>query len=778
MKSIFKGLMVVAGFLAVVVVGFFAGYYLNWFGTSSGPGTIEGAALPAEVIIARRDAQDAAADQLGFQTDTQILFGDLHVHTTYSTDAFLWSMPMLGGTGAKPLGEACDFARYCSGLDFWSSNDHAEGLSPRMWREIRDSINQCQAVSGDADDPDLVSFIGYEWTQVGRTPADHYGHKNVIFRDLEDENVSARPIASSGLVSDVLRNTMPAFPPGIVLREGLQSGRYWDFNAFLAENRAVPICDADTPSSELPVDCFETAATPGDLVMRLEDQGLDPLIIPHGSSWGFYTPPGTSWDKQLAPAMRPENFPLVEIYSGHGNSEEYRPWRAINFDATTETATCPESSDSYMPSCQRAGQIIHERCIAEGSAEDVCAAAAAQARSDYANMGVAGHLAVLGEATEDWLNAGQCNDCFQPPLNHRPMTSVQYGLAISNFDQGADNPLRFNWGFISSSDTHRARPGTGYKEVDRYNNTDSGGPVNETWRRQFVPEEEQLPESRFITREELMAMAGFQLTEMERQGSFWLTGGLAAVHTAGRSREEIWDAMERRETYATSGPRILLWFDLLEADGGTKPMGSTLDMDQAPIFRVRAVGAFKQKEGCPEFAELGMDGERIERLCSGECYNPADERHKITRIEIVRIQPQIFEGETVDDLITDPFLTLECPDDEAGCQVEFTDPDFVSDGRDALYYARAIQEPTMAINAENLRCEYDEAGNCVEVMPCWGDYRVPGSDDCLSPTEHRAWASPIYLSYNAPSSAGLTGALPLDDAVPAEEPADGSDDGE
>ena len=25
-------------------------------------------------------------------------------------------------------------------------------------------------------------------------------------------------------------------------------------------------------------------------------------------------------------------------------------------------------------------------------------------------------------------------------------------------------------------------------------------------------------------------MAGFQLTEFERQSSFWLTGGLAAVH--------------------------------------------------------------------------------------------------------------------------------------------------------------------------------------------------------------------------------------------------------
>ena len=44
--------------------------------------------------------------------------------------------------------------------------------------------------------------------------------------------------------------------------------------------------------------------------------------------------------------------------------------------------------------------------------------------------------------------------------------SIQYGLAISNFDN-PENPTRFNWGFISASDNHRARPGTGYKPAQR-----------------------------------------------------------------------------------------------------------------------------------------------------------------------------------------------------------------------------------------------------------------------------------------------------------------------
>jgi len=782
MKSILRGLLSLVVLLAVIIGGYLAGYHLNWYGTSSGPGTIEGAAIPLEVILGRRDAQSAAAEAVGADAEAQILFGDMHVHSTYSTDAFIASLPILGGTGAKPLGEACDFARYCSGLDFWASTEHAEGLTPRMWREIRDSVNQCQAVSGSEEDPDLVSFVGFEWSQVGLTREQHYGHKNVIFRDLDDASISARPIGAAGAASLALRDNMVLFPPQVILREGAQSARLFDANAYILENRAVSDCDASLSSSALPDDCYESAATPADLFARVQDQGLDPLIIPHGSSWGLFAPPGTSLDKQLMPEMHPAEYRLIEIYSGHGNSEEYRPWRGVLLDPMTGEASCPEPTPSYLPACWRAGEITYGRCIATDADEETCLAAAAQARSDHASMGNAGHLAIVGEASEDWLNAGLCNDCFQPPQNHRPMTSIQYGLAISNFDNGDDDPLRFNWGFIGSSDNHQARPGTGYKEVDRRGGmTEAAGPVDEFWRRFFVPVEEPRIESRTLTRDELAEIAGFRLLELERQGSFWLTGGLAAVHSEGRSRAQIWDALERRETYATSGPRILMWFDLVNGGDGEDffPMGATLDMDRNPVFRVRAVGSFKQNEGCPEFAEYGMDGERIERICSGECYNPSDERHKITRIEVIRIRPQITEGEPVEMLIEDPYLTLDCPDDETGCAVEFTDPDYLTTGRDALYYARAIQEPTLAINAENLRCEYDDAGNCIQVTPCWADYRVSADDDCLAPTEHRAWASPIYLSYMTPLTLDLTGGgapqPELDDAT-QEEAAPGGDE--
>jgi len=58
------------------------------------------------------------------------------------------------------------------------------------------------------------------------------------------------------------------------------------------------------------------------------------------------------------------------------------------------------------------------------------------------------------------------------------------------------------------------------------------------------------------------------------------------------------------------------------------------------------------------------------------------------------------------------------------------------------------KEATDTINGDNLRCKYDSEGNCIEVNPCWGDYRVDSEDACLSKEEHRAWSSPIYVSKN------------------------------
>jgi hypothetical protein len=740
----------------VLVIGagafWWAGARNGWFGHERDAGPITGKAIPAEVI----DSRDRAVAAVAPEGDTgQILFGDFHVHTSYSSDAFQWALPILGGPGVYPVGDACDFARYCSGVDFWAITDHAESGTPYRWKETKQAIRQCQAVSGDTDSPDLVSFLGFEWTQVGRTPADHFGHKNVIFEGLGDEDVAARQIAASGVATETLRTTARGVSPVLALEDLPDRDIYYDFNKFIKNIQKVPACDPKLPSNELPADCFEEAATPGELVRRLEQQGLDPLIIPHGTSWGFYTPPGTTWDKALAPSERPDKLSLIEVYSGHGNSEEFRPWRDVVPNADGQSATCPPPTANYLPSCWRAGDIIMERCLKTAQAEDVCAKRAEETRLAYANMGIAGHLVIGGETPEDWLDAGQCVDCFLPPFNHRPGTSVQYGLAVSRFDEDPAHPTRFKWGLIASSDNHRARPGTGYKQFDRRVQTEAAGAVNEKTRLRFMgkpKEADAFPHP--IPRDELLKMAGFQLTEFERQSSFWLTGGLAAVHAPNRSREAIWDAMQRREVYATSGHKTLLWFDAREEAGGLAArMGGEMTTGVAPSFTVRAVGSFKQKPGCPDFARAGLDAERIEHLCGGECDNPSDERRLITRIEVVKIRPQARPGEPIDGLIQDRFLVHECAPNPNGCSFTFTDPAYAAEGRDAIYYVRAIEEAQPTINANPIQCVRDESGRCVQAKLCYGDYRS-GESDCTAPSEPRAWSSPIYLYHPTAASRG------------------------
>lgn len=236
--------------------------------------------------------------------------------------------------------------------------------------------------------------------------------------------------------------------------------------------------------------------------------------------------------------------------------------------------------------------------------------------------------------------------------------------------------------------------------------------------------------------------------------SFWLSGGLVAAHSRGRSRDALWEALQKRRVYATSGPRILLWFDWLNAPGeagGTTPMGGAARSLSAPRFRVRAVGARIQQPGCPEEAREILGDERLALLCKAECHHPGEARQRIARIEVVRIRPRLHADEAVADLVEDPWRVFDCDPEAISCAVEFEDADFPGAARDGVYYVRAVQEATPAINAATLRCRSGEGGGCEEVEPCYGDYRSPEGDDCLAPAEERAWSSPIFVDYGAPS---------------------------
>jgi len=735
----------VAGVVVLLVVVTTLVLYLaglGTFGSHEAPGEVNPAARPAGVVGAATAKIEGAASALGVPRPKQILFGDLHVHTTFSFDAFMISLPTARSEGSHPPADACDFARYCSALDFWSINDHAEQITPRHWRETVDSIRQCNAVAGEGQNPDTVAYLGWEWTDVGDTPDDHYGHKNVVIAHTDESRIPARPIAAASTFERA-RSAVGDIPLPLTGLFALASGepRIHDLARYFAERNRLDVCPTGVDVRELPTDCLETARTPADLFAKLDQWGLDSIVIPHGTTWGFYTPPGSTWDKQLAGDLHdPDRQTLFEIYSGHGNSDAYSDFRAIRFEG--DRVVCPEPTAHYLPTCWRAGQIIESRCLADGADAADCAERARVARQNAAEALSQDHLTVPGAAPADWLDAGQCRECDEPSFNYRPGGSAQYVLALGNFDD-PQNPRRFRFGFMSSSDNHYARPGTGFKEVHRYGFTESrdrspqGGLLADVLTPSPV---EPASHSKPFDPDDA---AGFALFQLERQSSFFMTGGLIAAHSTGRDRESVWKTLERREVYGTSGPRILLWFDLINPPGTTGqpvPMGGSAVMRGTPIFQARAVGSYEQLPGCPEYAVSGLGPAEIERVCKGECYHPSDRRRLISRIEVVRIRPQVSPDEDVAELIDDPWRSFRCQPDPAGCAITFTDPEYERDGRASVYYVRAVETPAPAINAGGVRCRYDASGQCVEAEPCVGL-----EDECLSSYEPKAWSSPIYV---------------------------------
>lgn len=741
-KSMFLwgGLTVVAG-LGGLVTAFGQG----WFGAHEGPGKITGAAVPVVALESRQILQSTARDAIGAQSAKQILFGDLHVHTTISSDAFFYTLAFFGGDGGHPQADACDFARYCSALDFWSINDHAYAITPRKWDETVQSIRQCNAVAGDAANPDIVAFLGWEWTQRGNLPKDHYGHKNIILRDLEDDKIPDRPVFAGEF-----GNLYPKwdFKQRVLASAFGGDPRLDDMNKAILEVQGTPVCPTGVDVHDLQKGCVDSAATPEELFRKLDEWGSASIVIPHGTAWGWIAPPFASWDNQLdAGNHDPKRQTMIEIYSGHGNSEEYRPYRAYGMDESG-TAFCPKPTATVTPTCWQAGEIIRTRCMTLGETPETCHVRAVKARNLAAQFGLIGHNVVGGYAAEEWLDAGQCKDCFLPTFNHRPASSAQYALALRNFDD-PDNPLGYEFGIMASSDNHSARPGTGYKEFARRTMTDAIGPEP---KERVISLEGEVQE-RLTTAEpvDLSKLNLLGILESERSSSFLLTGGLIAAHSMGRDRAAIWDALDQKQVYGTSGSRILLWFDLINGPGeSVRPMGSKVEMEEVPRFEVRAIGSFKQKPGCPDYATNALSPERLEHLCRGECYNPSDQRKLITRIEIVRIRPQSYAGEPIVNLIDDAWKVFPCPPDEAGCTVQFSDEEYLTNGRDALYYARAIEEESDAVNGGQLRCTRDEDGNCISIDVCYGGARgTPSDDDCLTPTEERAWSSPIFVDYAA-----------------------------
>ena len=239
-------------------------------------------------------------------------------------------------------------------------------ITPQHWQETKESIRQCNAVAGDPANPDMVAFLGWEWTQVGATPEDHYGHKNVIFRDTdEDQRADAADQRARPQLVGALRQRRAALAAPAAAR----SLDFAEPPALLRLRRAsstscatTPICPDGVDTRKLPGDCLETRRDARTSCSRSSTSGASTRSSSRTARRGASTRRrARRWDKQLTGAQHdPERQTLIEVFSGHGNSEEYRDWQRGHGRRPTATPSAPSRRDG-LPAVLLAGRRDHPR---------------------------------------------------------------------------------------------------------------------------------------------------------------------------------------------------------------------------------------------------------------------------------------------------------------------------------------------------------------------------------------------------------------------------------
>jgi hypothetical protein len=286
-------------------------------------------------------------------------------------------------------------------------------------------------------------------------------------------------------------------------------------------------------------------------------------------------------------------------------------------------------------------------------------------------------------------------------------SALQIGLQIEQ--KLGVNPYKF--GLIGSTDSHT---GLATAQEDNFFGKHSGAePGPERWKHPMA-----------------------QVGDKKYEGWAMVASGLAAVWARENTREALFDAMERKETYATTGSRMLVRFfggwDFVEKDaqsrlpgaiGYTKgvPMGGDLPKapaGQAPAFLVAALkdplsGNLDRIQIVKGWVD--QSGERHEKI-----YNVAWSGDRQLRAD--GTLPPV--GNTVDVKNATWTNTIGAPE----LIKVWTDPDFDPKVR-AVYYARVLEIPTPRWTA------YEAQRYGVEMTP-----EVPMT------TQERAYTSPIWYT--------------------------------
>ncbi len=637
---------------------------------------------PESVYAAREFGQLTPAPCVQSVPTRQALFGDLHIHTSLSNDAWNFDVRAtpddayryaFGGSLRLPLGD--DFtARTVSidrPLDFAGVTDHAEflgeqsicfdsdsagydskfcvvmrsgeGRAPALIKQIMSPFSaRDAAVCGD-DGAECAARSEQTWQQN----IDAAQRWNDMTSNCERTTFIAYEYSSFRLGSNLHRNVI--FRNSAVVQRPISYidvQREWDLWRILKEQ------------------CIDS------------DSGCDVLAIPHNSNISngrmfAVDYPGAPSTKERAAraALRQKMEPVVEIMQHKGDSE------------------CRNGVEGVLGS-------VDELCNFEKYENQVFRQTVDE--DEVVEQCYQGPLA-------DWL----------PHLGPNCLdrkSYVRYALAQGLIEQREMGVNPFKFGITASTDTHNAIAG-GVQEANFPGHLGNGD-ATAVQRVQF---EAEIPGNASNN-----------------------PGGLIGVWAKENSRDAIFDAMQRREVFGTSGPRITPRFfagwhldkdlcgrnDMLEAAYAQGvPMGADLPAAPAATTELRFLVSAKADAGSSAFP--GVPLQRLQVIKGW-----ADAEGQIHQ-RVFEVAGDSDNGASVD--------MTTCEPQGAGfgqlCAV-WSDPEFDT-AISAVYYLRAVENPS---------CRYS-ARQCLE---------IPSSDrpaHCTEPffdpvIQERAWSSPIW--YTAP----------------------------
>jgi hypothetical protein len=539
------------------------------------------------------------------------LFGDLHVHTSYSVDAFVFGVRALpddayrfakGGTIEHGAGYPIQLRRP---LDFFAVTDHAEYLGtaraaqpdiPTVRRPLRDVLrsgSRLEITRYWLDSVLVLTSHGFAAGEGGRTFGDPSQQREVE-RDAWRDIIAAAE-----------RHDEPGVFTAFIGYEWSSWGIHRNvvYGSSAAPER--PFSSNDSRRAQ-------------DLWKALEAQraaGQPVIAIPHNgneSNGRMYPGEATEaleWSE--SEAMRRRTIePVSEIYQVKGSSE-------------THPLLSPDDS--------------------------------------FADFEIVERLNLSGETQVG-------------PAGGYTRRALRTGLELAMRDGW--NP--YVLGVIGSSDSHNA-----------------SSPVEEDRHHGKLP---VLDGSAAIRSGE-----AFLMPSSVTPGASWGGGGLAAVWAEENTRESIFAALERREAYGTSGPRIQVRFF-----GGWKFDASVLGTPEAVATGYRdgvPMGGFLRPRpdaaAAPRFlvwALMDPDAAQLDRIqiikgwvdASGasheRVYDVAASGGRSRDRATGRFEPV---GSTVD--IADASYTNTIGAPHLGAL--WTDPDF-DPAQDAFYYARVLEIPT------------------------------------------------------------------------------------